>query len=210
MARGLQRIVANHQRNPSPNEAIEGMVNCLAADLTKRFGGVERVAVLAEATLLDPRFKKYAFVNERYAEGAVARVVEAMQLAASSPARTAVAKAEGASRSPQRESVPQVWADFEERVTNLRPGIQNPITEAMLEMRGFLSEQLTPRTADPLDWWRVRKMVYKNLSTVMKTRLCIVATSVPSERIFSKAGQRRPAFSGGAGSVLLKFVSWFF
>ncbi|KAK1900970.1 Zinc finger BED domain containing protein 4 [Dissostichus eleginoides] len=158
MARGLQRIVAHRQRNPSIHEPVKGMVNFLAADLEKRFGQVERVRVLAETTLLGPRFKKHAFVNERNAEETV-------------------------------KSVPQFWADFEERVTTLRPGIQNPITEAMLEIKGFLAEPLIPRKADPLEWWRVRALVYHNVCTIMKTRLCIVATSVPSERVFSKTGQ---------------------
>ncbi|KAJ4925443.1 hypothetical protein JOQ06_018174 [Pogonophryne albipinna] len=77
MARGLQRIVAHRQRNPSTHEPVKGMVNFLAADLEKRFGQIERVRVLAEATLLDPRFKKHAFVIERNAEETVSRVVGA-------------------------------------------------------------------------------------------------------------------------------------
>ncbi|KAJ4946364.1 hypothetical protein JOQ06_024031, partial [Pogonophryne albipinna] len=35
MARGLQRIVAHRQRNPSTHEPVKGMVNFLAADLEK-------------------------------------------------------------------------------------------------------------------------------------------------------------------------------
>ncbi|KAJ4922008.1 hypothetical protein JOQ06_004027, partial [Pogonophryne albipinna] len=83
MARGLQRIVAHRQRNPSTHEPVKGMVNFLAADLEKS------------------------------------------------------------------EPVPQFWADFEERVTTLRPGVQNPSTGAMLEIKGFLAEPLIPRKADP-------------------------------------------------------------
>uniref|UniRef100_A0A3Q3W4M7 HAT C-terminal dimerisation domain-containing protein n=1 Tax=Mola mola TaxID=94237 RepID=A0A3Q3W4M7_MOLML len=185
MARGLQRMVADRQRTPGNDETISELVNCLAAELEKHFGQIERVHVLAEATLLDPRFKKPAFVNERYAEEAVSRVVLAMTRAAT----PALATEEHRAARSQSEPIPQVWADFEERVASLQPGIQNPHTEALLEMNGFLAEQLVPRTADPLEWWRVRAPVYKNLSTVMKSRLCIVANSVPSERIFSKTGQ---------------------
>lgn len=185
MARGLQRIVAHRQRTPGNNETTRELVNCLAAQLEKRFGRIERVHVLAEATLLDPRFKKPAFVNERYAEETVTRVVLAMTQAAT----PALAPEEDIPARSGSEAVPQVWADFEERVTSLRPGIQNPQTEAMLEVKGFLAEPLLPRTADPIDWWRIRAPVYKTLCTVMKSRLCIVATSVPSERVFSKTEQ---------------------
>lgn len=53
--------------------------------------------------------------------------------------------------SPPSESMPAIWADFEEQVSPLRPGVQNPLKEAMLEIKGFLCEQLLPRTADPLE-----------------------------------------------------------
>lgn len=108
---------------------------------------------------MDPQFKKPAFVNERYAEEAVSRVVLAVTQAATS----ALATEEDipAARS-QSEPVPQVGADFEERVKSLQPGIQNPHTEAIQEMKGFLAEQLIPRMTDPIDWWRIRAPVYKN------------------------------------------------
>ncbi|KAJ4937648.1 hypothetical protein JOQ06_002280 [Pogonophryne albipinna] len=160
MARGLQRIVAHRQRNPSTHEPVKGMVNFLAADLEKRFGQIERVRVLAEATLLDPRFKKHAFVIERNAEETVSRVVGAATHAAT-PTLPSTEEEGGTTVNPPSEPVPQFWADFEERVTTLRPGVQNPSTGAMLEIKGFLAEPLIPRKADPLEWWRVRALVYQ-------------------------------------------------
>jgi len=42
---------------------------------------------------------------------------------------------------------------------------------------------------DPLAWWRGRVNVYPRLSQLARRHLCMVATSVPSERVFSKSGQ---------------------
>jgi len=56
-------------------------------------------------------------------------------------------------------------------------------------MRGYLAETLIPRNENPLTWWKARETVYEGLTAVMKRRLYIVATSVPSERVFSKTGQ---------------------
>ena len=82
------------------------------------------------------------------------------------------------------------WEDFDERVASLRPTTTPTVsTNAMMEMRAYLAEPLLPRTSDPLAWWMKCSPVYKGLCEVMKTRLCIVATSVPSERVFSKTGQ---------------------
>jgi len=50
-------------------------------------------------------------------------------------------------------------------------------------------EPLIPQTADVLLWWKNNKNVYPRLFQIMKRRLCIMVTSVPCQRIFSKAGQ---------------------
>lgn len=42
---------------------------------------------------------------------------------------------------------------------------------------------------DPLSFWRALKPTYPNLSEIVLEFLAVVATSVPSERLFSKAGQ---------------------
>jgi hypothetical protein len=48
---------------------------------------------------------------------------------------------------------------------------------------------MRPRTSDSLYWWNDRKALYLRLHTVVKKRVCVAATSVPCERIFSKARQ---------------------
>ena len=52
----------------------------------------------------------------------------------------------------------------------------------------FLKEPpVTPNT-NPLHWWKQNSHRFPYLSEVAKRVLCIPATSVPSERIFSKSG----------------------
>jgi len=51
-----------------------------------------------------------------------------------------------------------------------------------------MSESLLNRQLDPLKWWSSRKQIYPRLYEIVKRRLCVPATSVPSERVFSKAG----------------------
>ena len=41
---------------------------------------------------------------------------------------------------------------------------------------------------NPLTWWEMRATQYIHLSALAKKMLCIPATSVPSERVFSVAG----------------------
>ena len=187
MARGLQRIVARNQRNPSIHEPVKNLVDSLMTEMLKRFSKVEYIEKLADATCLDPRFKKQAFVNSKVADEAVKRITSAvahvnpLHREEEEDSHSATAASAGA----------MFWEDFDERVASLMPSTTTPTvsTNAMMEMRAYLAEPLLPRTSDPLAWWMKCSPVYKGLCEVMKTRLCIVATSVPSERVFSKTGQ---------------------
>ncbi|KAA0719764.1 hypothetical protein E1301_Tti022229 [Triplophysa tibetana] len=191
MIRGLQRIVTRYQRNPSSSDHVKKLVDSLMLEMTKRFGKVEHIQKLADATCLDPRFKKQAFVNQQAAEETVKRVTAAA--AAMNPAQSEednTSHRTSGSTGATASAGAMFWEDFDERVASLRPSATTSKTsDAMMEMRAYLAEPLLSRTSDPLAWWRSCSPVYKILSEVMKARLCIVATSVPSERIFSKTGQ---------------------
>jgi hypothetical protein len=57
-------------------------------------------------------------------------------------------------------------------------------------VRQYVEEPIIGRLADPLAWWKERMHGnLRHLRPLAKRSLCIVATSVPSERVFSKSGQ---------------------
>ncbi|XP_028296828.1 zinc finger BED domain-containing protein 4-like [Gouania willdenowi] len=191
MARGLQRIVARHQRSPSVHEPIKKLVDSLMSEMQKRFSKVEHIEKLADATCLDPRFKKQAFVNSKAAEDTVKRITAAA--AHNHPSHSEEEESQNPSVAASTGAM--FWEDFDERVASTRASTSSDSatsstsTAAMMEMRAYLAEPLLSRSSDPLAWWRMCSPVFKTLCEVMKTRLCIVATSVPSERVFSKTGQ---------------------
>lgn len=47
---------------------------------------------------------------------------------------------------------------------------------------------IVPINSNPLEVWEVLKSMYPNLYIIAKEKLSIIATSVPAERLFSKAG----------------------
>jgi hypothetical protein len=57
-----------------------------------------------------------------------------------------------------------------------------------MEVVNYKREASLPLKANPLIWWRDRKTKYPLLSELARALLCIPATSVPSERVFSTAG----------------------
>lgn len=64
---------------------------------------------------------------------------------------------------------------------------ENALSVSIVEMNMYVQEPLLKRTENPLLWWKDRKSTYPSLFDIMR-RLCVTITSVPCERILSKAG----------------------
>jgi hypothetical protein len=56
------------------------------------------------------------------------------------------------------------------------------------EMQIYIAEAAEPLTGDPLMWWKLNSSRFNLLSRLAAQLFCITATSCPSERIFSTAG----------------------
>lgn len=137
-----------------------------------------------QSILLDPRFKKQGFPNvDKYqsAYQSLSRKVQNLPIGqdAQEPETTVGI---GPLSGPET-----IWKDFDTRVSAVSGG-SNVTVAGILELDRYIAEPLLKRTEDPLVWWNERKLIYPKLYQLVCRRLCVVATSVPCERIFSKAG----------------------
>uniref|UniRef100_A0A2S2QMQ8 Zinc finger BED domain-containing protein 1 n=1 Tax=Sipha flava TaxID=143950 RepID=A0A2S2QMQ8_9HEMI len=162
------------------------MCQVLKDELHARFGNYEENPLINQATLLDPRFKTFAFSNENHCKNAfrfLKTKAQSIILESNEPIHQQVSTSTSTSNSSS-----MLWKEFDETVVNLIGG-SNSSVAGIIEVDKYLNEPLINRAENPLVWWAKHKNMYPRLYRLTKRRLCIMATSVPCERIFSKAGQ---------------------
>uniref|UniRef100_A0A6P7F906 Zinc finger BED domain-containing protein 4-like n=1 Tax=Diabrotica virgifera virgifera TaxID=50390 RepID=A0A6P7F906_DIAVI len=159
--------------------------------MRSRFQNIENNEVYAECTILDSRYRNRGFTNveayEKVLQGlrnklAVVSLPEVNQ--ENDPNITNINVAVSEDRSQQKS----IWDDYdEETIRIVRP--ENKQMAGIIELDKYLTEDYLDRKNDPLEWWDQRKKIYPNLYSLILNRFCVVATSVPCERIFSGTGQ---------------------
>ncbi|XP_058485902.1 E3 SUMO-protein ligase ZBED1-like [Solea solea] len=168
----------------------------ITATLIKKFDNLESSTVLSLATLLDPRFKAIGFNSSEKAQNAVRK------LTAECAALVRNTRVETSSDDPSSSAPPQpatnaqnpsstafnLWTRLDEDATLARAH-RSHTSDATIEVQRYMTDPPVHRSEDPLTYWNEHKHVYPHLFTLAKQYLCITASSVPCERVFSKAGE---------------------
>ncbi|CAJ0921704.1 unnamed protein product [Ranitomeya imitator] len=187
LCRDLQTVTTHHQTDGTVTtlKATE-LVTALCASMGREFHRMEYNTLLSETSIMDPRFKKLVFNDARAVDEALKRITLAARCYISIRLGDQGEEAEEMLEMDQQTS--SVWSFFDERAAG-ETARRNPSADAIIEVRGYVEEPIIPLSEDPLTWWEANASIYPRLVKVMAERLCIVATSVPSERVFSKTGQ---------------------
>uniref|UniRef100_A0A3P9K018 HAT C-terminal dimerisation domain-containing protein n=1 Tax=Oryzias latipes TaxID=8090 RepID=A0A3P9K018_ORYLA len=129
-------------------------------------------AWLQIATVLDPRFKDLKCLPKKDRE-AVWTTLEGM-LQQESPRKSSQTHDDGPPR--KKISLLQMGSDSESDEDEIQPVLE------------YFGEQPISKKENPLPWWRINEARYPTLAQLAKSFLGIPATSTPSERLFSGAG----------------------
>ena len=113
---------------------------------------------------------------------------------------------------PQQDEPTDEPAAKKSAVSSLASFLGDEITnidntgEDVNEFQLYLETKIT-EFVDVMDWWKLNKNSFPKLARLARRYLSIQATSVPSERLFSAAGQtiskRRSALSSDTADKLL-------
>lgn len=161
----------------------------LLDEFRRRFGYVERSHLVASSTTLDPRFK-----NIHFEESSTESIVNAHLctiLSADSEQGGDMSEPEGEEHGGADGGF-DLWAHHKSLVveggSRRRRNAVEPNLVKNNELSLYLSTAVSDLKADPLKIWDSMKELYPSLYPVARNYLSLVATSVPSERLFSKAG----------------------
>ena len=81
-----------------------------------------------------------------------------------------------------------LWQAFDSQV-NASTVENHESIDCSLELKLYYRKAIFARKEDPIRWWKEHEAKYPVLAKVARKYLGIQATSVASERVFSKAGE---------------------
>ncbi|XP_076286885.1 E3 SUMO-protein ligase ZBED1-like [Lasioglossum baleicum] len=155
--------------------------------IVDRFTDVENNIIVQLYTLLDPRFKD-ALIPVEKVEILKLKIIDLLNDNAN---RNAHILNETDTRMLDTHNSTDnlsVWDALDENIRNSSATSSSQEQTVLSEIEQYLNIEFCNRTADPLIWWKDHQFQFPMLKQLTELLPCIVATSVPCERIFSKAG----------------------
>ncbi|XP_051156767.1 E3 SUMO-protein ligase ZBED1-like [Leptopilina boulardi] len=171
-----------NRKTPTTIVGIDLQLN-LQNELKRRFEHIENVSLIAKACILDPRFKKLHFVSALSAVQTISSLSQEMFSSDNSALEDVV----HLHPTNHPDSNDELWCLHEERSSSnlideseITDGIHN-------ELKSYLRRKLIRRTSCPMQFWQRVKEDYPIVYPIAMKYLSVPATSVPCERLFSKA-----------------------
>lgn len=169
-----------------PNTQIgQHLKKVLLENFHKRFEKIERVVNLAMATILDPRFKKIHFSDRVACSHTINKIGRIVNIAASKNKALEIETSDGGSV----EQTDDFWSYHQGLAnhSNSQNSINRNENEMPQDFQYYLNQPLMKMDESPIRYWNVAGN--SPLADLAKRHLATIATSVPSERLFSKAGR---------------------
>ncbi|KAI5695845.1 hypothetical protein M8J76_001754 [Diaphorina citri] len=178
----LKGVICKSMEGSALQEKIQSEYN-------KRFKGIEKNHLVAAATIMDPRFKQIHFVDPIACSTTITKL--RAELKEGQPSSGPVISSSSSSASEGEETF-DLWAHHKTVVhtKRRRSGEGTSTSVEKDELNYYLASPVQPlnQSQCPISAWDDMKSVYPNLYRLSRKYIHLIGTSVPSERLFSKAG----------------------
>lgn len=187
LTRGLQHTLKSINNNTEVGNFLK---NSLLEVIGRRIAPLESNKIVAKATFLDPRFKNISFGLEENAKNAESWVIDEIKqiIQQNSNTQTDANPNVETAGTVSVDSSKDIWAYLDQKI-NKKKSVITPSITAQLMVRQYLQMPYLDRSKCPLTFWEEHKNTLPEMYQIAVKYLCIPGTSVPSERVFSKAGQ---------------------
>lgn len=159
----------------------------------KQFEKLEMNELVSQAVLLDPRFKKRGFPNDFFKEACVALrhnvVTEREDF--STPKNEQPVSSDPEQNRMETESESEylidMWSEFDSKDPS---PVQSHTSAASIEVDAYLNDLYLPVEDNPLTYWAniSNQNKYPGLFNLATQMLCVPATSVPCQQLYSDDG----------------------
>lgn len=177
----------------------------LLAESHRRFKDYESRELLAISTILDPRFKRMHFQKPLLAATAVTKINTIIKTALHQNVNPITLTMEDENNSQIANN--SVWSFHDKLIVSENSMISPDCHDLTLELKQYLNQPVISRFENAIEYWDKLKVAYPTLHSCALKYLSIVGTSVPSERLFSKAGaikaERRSRLTGDRLNALV-------
>lgn len=161
----------------------------LQYQMEKRFSVIETNFFLAASTFLDPRFKKVSFGDASKVKDTEDHLIRLMRAEEPRGAAVTSQKPTAPVSNVSQQGKKSLWSQFDNKIEKMATVSSQPSTGPYIELRRYLEEPHIGRYADSLAWWKEHATLFPKLHNLARKFMCTPASSVPSERLFSKAGE---------------------
>ena len=177
----------------SDSTAVRQFKNALAIDMDKRYQDPNVSLILNKASFLDPRFKSLAHLpatsQEETVDSVIDELTQTLHVVAQPVCSSAEQESEGSPAKKKKTCLEKLLGE-KFQTEPLSTGVVTVSREELVqvEVSRYKSEPPLRLSKKPLEWWSSHRHAFPNLATMAQKYLGIVASSVPSERLFSTAG----------------------
>ncbi|XDV29215.1 hypothetical protein PO909_032358 [Leuciscus waleckii] len=165
------------------------------ANLSKRYQSEDIRNFLQMATPLDPRFKQSMDGDDDDAVGVWDRIKREMmkdseheQVRLCNVIEAQTFNQQPPKKHPRKSPLEELFADEDAEKRSSQRRAMSIQDHAEKEMQMYRETPPTFTSDDPAAWWWNQRMTYPLMSNMAFSYLCVQASSTPSERVFSTAG----------------------